>query len=332
MDIVQHPGGELLYSLLQSSAKPRERFTIARTQLIDGPVMQECNEALARFRNSPPAEVMTAVLRDGYDFLYSQQMFGLFSPARSVNASTWAVEQLRAAGAFEQAHTALAQAATLVEQALLPQLTQILIVPADPSNRNVMIRNSGLSVVGGAPGFLAVAIWPGAGNLARLGPAVVRAFALGVHWHAINASSHYTLADALAAEGRAATVVAKLFPAEPLPWLVAHTPPASWSDDLAAVAQLYGVASYSAVPANLYGASDVQVEPPPAGVVLTHDERDYCIGVINGAITTTDPRTIAAHLYGDQIVGAQGHPQAGLPPYAGFEIAFRSYKTASSGW
>lgn len=36
-----------------------------------------------------------------------------------------------------------------------------------------------------------------------------------------------------------------------------------------------------------------------------------------------DARIIAAHLYGDLVVAAQGHQTVGLPPYAGFEIAHR---------
>jgi len=35
---------------------------------------------------------------------------------------------------------------------------------------------------------------------------------------------------------------------------------------------------------------------------------------------TRDPSGIAAHLYGDELMAAQGHRGVGLPAYAGFEI------------
>lgn len=186
-----------------------------------------------------------------------------------------------------------------------------------------MQRNAGLSVFGGGDG-LAAEVWPSAGNLARLGPALARGLALAARWAASGAERSYTLRDALAAEGLAAALVGQLFPELPAPWLVAHAAPPSWPADLQAVAELYGAASYARVPANNYGQSEWRdLAPPPAAAPLDAEELAYAEHVLAGALYASDPRTIAAHLYGDAIIAEQGHPQAGLPPYAGFELAYR---------
>jgi len=41
------------------------------------------------------------------------------------------------------------------------------------------------------------------------------------------------------------------------------------------------------------------------------------------ALGATAPGVIAAYLYGDALTAPQGHPTAGLPPYAGFEVGYR---------
>ena len=103
-----------------------------------------------------------------------------------------------------------------------------------------------------------------------------------------------------------------------------HAAPPSWPADLQAVAELYGAASYARVPANNYGQSEWRnLAPPPEAAPLDAEELAYAEDVLAGAIRSGDPRTIAAHLYGDAIIAEQGHPQAGLPPYAGFELAYR---------
>ena len=42
-----------------------------------------------------------------------------------------------------------------------------------------------------------------------------------------------------------------------------------------------------------------------------------------GALDLSDARLVAAHLYGDELLAAQGHPTVGLPPFAGFEVGYQ---------
>jgi uncharacterized protein YjaZ len=56
---------------------------------------------------------------------------------------------------------------------------------------------------------------------------------------------------------------------------------------------------------------------------LDTDELEYALAVIGGALDISDARLIAAHLYGDELLAAQGHPTVGLPPFAGFEVGYR---------
>jgi uncharacterized protein YjaZ len=319
MEITHSAMAATLEQLLRSTSHPRERLARASTTILT-PLGPGQRSQAQSFR---PAHVMEAVMRDGYDLHAAQQVYGLFSPSRKIRASAWALDRLRDERVFEQAGVLLSRAGDAINKALRPASLQLMIIPADPSNRNLMIRNAGLSVSGGA-GSLAATVWPSAGNLARLGAALVRGFALGVRWSATNAARRYTLADALAAEGLAAALVSELVPGCPAPWLIAHVAPASWPGDLQAIAEIYGVSAYQRVPANTYGRSDWHdLAAPPAAAPLDDEELAYAEEVIAGALGADDPRTIAAHLYGDAIAAEQGHPQAGLPPYAGFEVAYR---------
>lgn len=318
VDVLMDPLAQELAALLGSTAHPRER--LAQTEAT---VLARPRGDVQGARVYPPFLVMQAAMRDGYDWRVAQQLFGLFSPSRKIRASAWALGRLRDAAAEEAARQALERAGALIPRPLRPASLHLAIVPADPSNRNLMIRNSGLSVFGEA-GRIGATVWPGEGNLARLGPALVRALALAVRWGATGAARRYTLADALAAEGLAAALVAAIFPAAPAPWLLAHVAPAGWPEDLREVAGLYGLSDYERVPANSYGRSEWRsLDPPPAAAPLDAEELAYAEELIGTAIAADDPRAIAAHLYGDVIVAEQGHPQAGLPPYAGFEIAYR---------
>jgi len=319
VEVVADPIAAELAALLRSAAHPR-----ARLARVEATVLTAREPGAMRAAKAfPPFQAMEAAMRDGYDWRVAQQMFGLFSPSRKIRASAWALDELAAAGAEAQAAAALARAAATVDPGLRPGGLRLAIVPADPSNRNLMVRNGGLSALGEA-GRVGATVWPSAGNLGRLGPALVRAFALGVRWAATGAAKRYTLADALAAEGLAAALVAELFPALPAPWLAAHVAPAEWPADLRAVAALYGAGDYSRVPANSYGRSEWRALPdPPAGAPLDAEELAYAEEVVGAASAADDPRAIAAHLFGDAIIAEQGHPQAGLPPYAGFEVAYR---------
>lgn len=324
MEVQADPIAQELAELLASTEHARAKLAQVEAAVLTPP---RSGSAQAQ-RSFPPFLVMQAAMRDGYDWRVAQQMYGLFSPSRKVRASVWAIERLREADAWGRAAGELARAAALVGRALRPTSLRLALVPADPSNRNLMVRNSGLSVFG-EPGRLGATVWPGAGNLARLGPALVRGLALSVRWAASGAAARYTLADALAAEGLAAALVAAAFPAAPEPWLLAHAAPAGWADDLRAAAGLYGLPDYRRVPANTYGRNEWRdVDPPPPAAPLDAEELAYAEELAAAALAADDPRAIAAHLYGDVIVAEQGHLQVGLPPYAGFEVAYRLVRRA----
>lgn len=95
-------------------------------------------------------------------------------------------------------------------------------------------------------------------------------------------------------------------------------------DALAWIAHQYGIAAYADLVVNVYGSqATVGWERPPVAAPLAADELEYARSVIAEALDTSDPRLITAHLYGDDLVTAQGHTGVGLPPYAGFKVAYR---------
>src|SRR4029079_19030298 len=90
------------------------------------------------------------------------------------------------------------------------------------------------------------------------------------------------------------------------------------------VADIYAVPRYDAVLVNVYGATaPIGPERPPRALPLDGEELEYARAVIGGALGLSDARLIAAHLYGDELLAAQGHPTVGLPPFAGFEVGYR---------
>jgi uncharacterized protein YjaZ len=187
-----------------------------------------------------------------------------------------------------------------------------------------MITAHGLSCFGGVPGYLAVRVWPSRGNLARLGPALARVFAHNLRWANAPHNEPATLGDFLLLEGLAAAFAAEIFPELDAPWLVAFRAPDDWNAALQAVADIYAVPRYDDLLVNVYGATaPVGAERPPRALRLDTDELEYAHAVIGGALDISDARLIAAHLYGDELLAAQGHPTVGLPPFAGFEVGYR---------
>ncbi len=199
-----------------------------------------------------------------------------------------------------------------------------MLLPADPANWNLMAMNRGLSLFGSVPGHLLTEVWPSRGNMARLRPALARVFAHNVRWACAPPTREATLGDILVLEGLAATFVATVCPdARDEPWLVPFRQADDWPDALAAVAHLYGVATFDAIGFNVYGARYTAGLPwPLAARSLATDELAYARDLIGAALETTIPSRIAAYLYGDEVVGAHGHPTVGLPPYAGFEVGY----------
>jgi hypothetical protein len=108
------------------------------------------------------------------------------------------------------------------------------------------------------------------------------------------------------------------------PWLVAFRAPDDWNAALQSVADIYGVPRYDDLLVNVYGTTaSVGAERPPRALPLSAEELEYARAVIGSALDTRDARMIAAHLYGDELLAAQGHPTVGLSPFAGFEVGYR---------
>ena len=324
MDIIVHDTLSLLHPLFTQRVRPRELLARAEEPLF-GP------HGLRRWVGVPLKEkdrggyaVMQAARQDGYDVMMAQQMWGLFDPGRKPEASAWAFDRLISADALATIHSWLHACAEALPAPRELARVECVLLPADPANWNLMAMNHGLSFFGGVPGHLLVEVWPSAGNLARLRPALARVFAHNLRRALTPATGEETLGDVLVLEGLGATFVAAVCPDIPTaPWLVAFRQADDWPAALAAVARLYGVSAYGDLCFNVYGArfSPGAVQPPEARPLDT-DELTYAREVIRAALDTTTPGLIAAHLYGDALVGPHGYPTVGLPPYAGFEVGY----------
>jgi uncharacterized protein YjaZ len=267
---------------------------------------------------------MEAAQHDGYEVLFGQQGWGLFNPTRRIEASAWEFEQYADVDLLGRLSDWLRAFAEHFPHSGQPVRIECYVLPADPANRAFMITTHGLSCFGGVPGYLAVRVWPSRGNLTRLRPTLARIFAHNLRWANVPWIESVTLGDFLVLEGLAATFVAELFPEQEVPWLVAFRAPDDWNAALQSVADIYGVPRYDDLLVNVYGSTTpVGSERPPRALPLSAEELEYARAVIGGALDTRDARIIAAHLYGDELLAAQGHPTVGLPPFAGFEVAYR---------
>ena len=327
-EIIVHDTIALFQPLFTSQERPKVVFERASRSILspDG-FMSRLQHALSdRRRNG--FDVMEAAQHDGYEALMGQQGWGLFNPTRSRAASAWAFaeyEQSKILAQIERlvtqyvAHPALAAHAAR----LLPRI-ECFLLPGDPVNRTFMALNHGLSAIGSVPGCLLVRIWPNPGNLARLAPVLARLLAQNVRQAALAMDGLLTLGDWLVLEGLAASFVELIAPSDGAPWLVAFAKPADWEQALADVAAFYQLPSYDQLEVNVYGSRfAVGAERLPQPSVLDRDELGYATEVIGAALSEAGATTIAAYMYGDAIIGAQGHPTVGLPPYAGFEVGYR---------
>jgi uncharacterized protein YjaZ len=265
--------------------------------------------------------VMEAASLDGFDALLAQQMWGLFNPSRRPEASAWAFAQFRQADSLQQVEHWLRRLAEYFGP-LAPQQLEVVMVPADPANRNLMVQCHGLSAYA-HPGRMLIQLWPSAGNLARLGAVVSRLFVQAMRWQMLQGRTA-RLADYLVMEGLAAALVEEGFPDEPLPWLVALRKPGDWQDALGQIAQIYGLDQYSQLRTNIYGnVSQVGEVNGLEARTYSADELEYARAICEQALQETDPRQIAAYLYGDEFVRAKGHSGVGMPLFGGLEVAYR---------
>lgn len=329
MDIIIHDTVSLFEPHFTSTAHPKQRLADALDTILGEAGFQNRLGKLNAAREQGGYEVMAAVLKEGYNIFYAEQGWGLFNPSRKVAASAWEFARYREVDILAQIRHWLTHfAAAIGDVPALPRV-ECFLLPSDPGNRRFMAENFGLSTFGGVPGALSIRIWPSVNSLARLGPTLARIFIHNVRWAMAPVAESPTLADLLVTEGLAASFVREQFPQEPLPWLVAFRAPEGWQATLDDVAQaFYDMDSYDEVVGNIYGmavTADESLLPPslsPSGA-LDEEEMLYAGDIIRDALGERLPARIAAYLYGDEIVTAQGYEAMGLPLYAGFEVGDR---------
>jgi uncharacterized protein YjaZ len=326
-DIIVHDTIALFQPFFTSQERPKVLFERVNQSLLSpNGLMSQLQRALSDRRRNGFA-VMEAAQHDGYEALMGQQGWGLFNPTRSREASAWAFAQYEESKILAQIERLVMQYVahpTIAPHAarLLPQI-ECFLLPGDPANRTFMAFNQGLSCMGGRPGYLLIRVWPSPGNLARIGPVLARLVAQNVRQAALAMSGLLTLGDWLILEGLAASFVERVAPSDIPPWLVAFAKPADWEQALAHVAGFYQLPSYDQLEVNVYGSRfAVGAERLPQACALDRDELGYATEVLGAALSVADATTIAAYMYGDAIVAAQGHPTVGLPPYAGFEVGY----------
>jgi uncharacterized protein YjaZ len=324
MEIIVHDTITLLRPYFTVRTRPKELFTRVQATLLSPGGALEALWAAMKARSRGGFDVMEAAQHDGYEVLFGQQVWGLFNPTRKIEASAWEFEQYANVDILGRLNSWLQRFAAFFAHAGMPERIECYLLPADPANRAFMITTHGLSCFGGVPGYLATRVWPSPGNLARLGPALARVFAHNLRWANAPRIEPTTLGDFLVLEGLAAAFVAEIFPEQQAPWLVAFRAPDDWNAALQSVADMYAAPRYDDLLVNVYGTTaPVGAERPPRALPLNAEELEYARAVIGSALDISDARLIAAHLYGDELLAAQGHPTVGLPPFAGFEVGCR---------
>ena len=310
-----HDTVSLLESLFCEPSSPKARLELARPVLYgEGSVFQPFKLA-ARAQRTTLFRVMQAGAVDGYSVVAAQQGWGLFNPARRVEASQWTFGQFRDKEVLGQIREGL-EAVAMHLQAPDFELN-IYLLPADPANRALMLRSHGLSVFAGLPGVILIQLWPSEGNLARLGAAITRAL---VYAGTVGETEVTTLSDVLRLEGRAARLVRERFPTPLEPQLMAFRAPDNWRAALVHAAELCGVETYDDIRANIYGGEGSSIRSVPEARALDEEERVYVKAVLREAGNETQPTRIAAHLYGDEVVAPQGHVGVGVPPFGGVAV------------
>ncbi len=78
--------------------------------------------------------------------------------------------------------------------------------------------------------------------------------------------------------------------------------------------------TYDDLRANIYGGDGSSIRSVPEARTLDEEERAYTQAVSREHGNETNPARIAAHLYGDEVVAAQGHAGMGVPPFGGVAV------------
>ena len=325
MQIRVHDTLAALRELYTAGLHPQERFRRAGPLLLDpGTAIRPLYRArLTHGRDWPALEVMAVAGCDGLEAVRGAQVWGLFNPARSLDAAAWEFEQYEALDFQGRVDNCLAQISGL----LPPPQAQVdcLPLPCDSASRALMIFGHGLSVYGAAPGLIILRLWPGGGNLERLPAALARAWAQTLRHLVFGRRTLGQLADYLVMEGIGAVLAQRLQAGLATPWPATLAAPAGWNAELTRIARRwYGVADYSEVVGNVYGAAVVmgQERPPPAAA-LDAETLALAIAELGESLDAGDSLSIAAALYGDELLALNGHPPAGIPAWAGFEVGYR---------
>lgn len=309
---------EVAHSLSQlrphflSRSHPKERFAVAQDTLLTP------GGLVGLIQRGRAFEIRSYVLRDGYAVVFAQQAWGLFDPRRTVEASEWQFERFSSLRIEEVIRHELEACASAVDSDMDIVCYPVPIDPAEPME---MVGDHGLSCYGGESGQIVLAVWPSDGNLARLGVVLARAFMQTITWASLDGTP--TLREVLLLEGQAARFVANRVPELREPWLAPFEEPADHGEMLRHAAQLLGLNEYAELQGNVYGARITAADvPAPRCEPMNTEVRAYAWEVIEPMLASTDPRTIAACLYGDELIAAHGHPALGLTPYAGFQLGY----------
>lgn len=325
MQVTVHHSLAILRDLYCSRLQPQEKFRRAGPLLLDpGTAIQPFYRARASHgRDWPALDVMEVAGCDGLEAGRGSQVWGLFNPQRSLDAAAWEFAQYDAVDIHARVKQILAQ---LAQTLALPEAqVDCLLLPCDSASRSLMVFSHGLSVCGAAPGLVLLRFWPCAGNPGRLPAALARAWAQTLRHLVFGRETLQTLADFLVMEGIAAALVARQQPDEPVPWLSTLAPPPGWQAELQRIArEYYGIVDYSDLVTNLYGAQVVMGgERPPAAQALDGETLALTIAELGDSLDAGHAHAIASALYGDEVLAHGGHPPAGMPAWAGFEVAFR---------
>ncbi|MCY3907657.1 MAG: DUF2268 domain-containing putative Zn-dependent protease [Anaerolineaceae bacterium] len=329
MRFTVHPTLDILRELYTESRHPRETFRRAGPLLLDpGTAVEALYRARGVHGNRWPAlEVMELVGCDGMEACAGAQGWGLFNPARSLEASAWEFTRY---GALDYRAQVTAVLERLQRLLTLPDAEgDCLLLPCDSANRSLMLFGHGLSVYGAVPGLILLRLWPGGGVQERLPAALARAWAQTLRHLVHGRGTLRNLADFLVMEGIAAALIRRLQPDLPRPWLACFRRPVGWERELTRIARRwYDCPDYSDVVTNMYGARVVmgRKRPPPARP-LDADTLALCGAVLADMLEDDRPLTHARALYGDGLPALNGHPPAGMPAWAGFEVGYRLVET-----
>lgn len=273
-------------------------------------------------------DILSAVRSDGIDILEAQQQYGLFNPTRSLEATEWSFDESERQQLGGRIVKTLEIMAKAIPSDLLPERLVVIILPVDCANGSLMLNGSGISSYGRAPGYLFLRIWPSTGNLNRLGYILARSFIHGIRRRAQNEDSPISLGEAYVMEGLSATFIQTVFSDVELPGLISFMPPDDWEETLTKIAGYYGKTSYDDVPTNIYGTQirAGSFRSPEVVVPLTQEELKYACELMTAQSDSIEANIVAAYLYGDPFIAAQGHPTFGIPHLAGFEVGYHVVK------